>query len=222
MRFAAAVNLGIRTASAHRIGLLFTDDWLHPRAVELTVAEDADIVSTAMRVFAANGTTVLNEISYPKTNRRLQQLETLHERASYLGHFFLFRRAALEMVNGLDETLGDTPGVDDFDMIWCMLERGATAVVVEQPLYNCRDHDGDRLTTRRVDEMVATFQRILDKHGVSGTLGEQLMRDHSPWFGRPLLAVHRELQLEQRAAEAVLRRQSLGARIGRMFGVWSK
>ena len=82
MRFAAAVNLGIRTASAHRIGLLFTDDWLHPRAVELTVAEDADIVSTAMRVFAANGTTVLNEISYPKTNRRLQQLETLHERAA--------------------------------------------------------------------------------------------------------------------------------------------
>ena len=221
MRFAAAVNLGIRTAHARRVGLLFSDDWLDPRAVELTLAEDADIVSTAMLVFAANGTTVLKELSYPKTNRHLQQLGTLHEKASYLGHFFLFRRAALDMVTGLDETLGDTPGVDDFDMIWCMLERGATAVIVEHALYNCRDHDGERLTTRRIDEMVATFRGILDKHGVGGELAAQLMRDHSPWFGRPLLAVHRELQVERTAAEAASRGQSLGGRIIRMLRVWS-
>jgi hypothetical protein len=84
--------------------------------------------------------------------------------------------------------------VDDFDMIWCLLERGASACVVEQPLYNYRDHAGERLTTRRLEDMHATFRRILDKHGVQGSRREALIREHAMWWGKPIWSVYRSLQ----------------------------
>src|SRR5882762_2950189 len=37
--FPAALNVGFETASADRIGMLMSDDWLDPRAVELCVAQ---------------------------------------------------------------------------------------------------------------------------------------------------------------------------------------
>ncbi len=41
--FAGALNTGIRAASAPRVGLLLSDDWLEPRAVEESARLDADI-----------------------------------------------------------------------------------------------------------------------------------------------------------------------------------
>ena len=46
MRFAAALNLGIRSVTTPRFGILLTDDWLEPTAVEKCLTYDADIVST--------------------------------------------------------------------------------------------------------------------------------------------------------------------------------
>ena len=61
---------------------------------------------------------------------------------------------------------------------------------MEQRLYNCRDHEGERLTTRHQDDMMATFLRVLDKHRVTGPLREKLMRENAPSFGRSLQAVY--------------------------------
>lgn len=192
MRFAAALNLGFRSAICERAGLLLTDDWLDPRTVECCLRFDADIVSTGRTFFDKDGA-VLNELKRNHSLREFARLRTQPERANYLGHFFLFRRAALFAAGGVDETVGDSPGVDDFHLIWTMLDHGATVALVEQPLYNYRDHAGERLTTRKKEEMVATFARILGKHGITGAEHDKMMREHSRWFGVPILARHREM-----------------------------
>jgi len=197
-RFAGALNHGIRSASADRVGFLLSDDWLHPQAVERCLAEEADIVSTGREFYAEDGKTVLTALRRRKTNEEYATIGPLHERAEYLGYFFLFRRKSLEAVGGVDETLGDSPGVDDFDMIWRLLENGATATVVPEFLYNIRDHAGERLTLRNRDDMLATFHRILDRHHVDAALRERLVSRSSHWFGRPILEAHEDLERTNR------------------------
>jgi GT2 family glycosyltransferase len=191
--YGAALNLGIRMAAADRIGFLLSDDWLDVRAVEECLRHEADIVSTSQTFYAADGKRVLAEISSVRTTAAYDRLNDAADQAGFLGHFFLFRRSALEAVGGVDETLGDSPGIDDFDMLWSMLECNALVAIVPQALYNYRDHDGERLTTGSVEEMQITFNRILDKHGVFGVHRQRLVRHHSRWFGRSMWSVYQEL-----------------------------
>jgi hypothetical protein len=115
------------------------------------------------------------------------------DRATFLSHFFLIRKAALERTGGVDEKIGNTPGVDDFDLIWCMLEHGASVGIVAESLYHYRDHDDLRLTRRDRAEMLATFERILDKHSLSGRERRRILAIHSPWFGSSMQARYEEL-----------------------------
>ena len=192
MRFAAAMNLGIRLASAERVGFLLSDDWLDQRAVETCLRFGTDIVSTALTVYKEDGRTVLRHITPEYTRAEFDRRVSLADKAHYLSYFFLYQRQALLSVAGLDEGLGDSPGIDDFDLPWSLLERGASVTIVEQSLYNCRDHEGERLTTRVAGDMEATFLRILDKHNVQGELRARLLRENVPCFGRSLQAVYRD------------------------------
>lgn len=192
-RFAGALNLGIRLAAADRIGFLLSDDWLEPQAIEQCLRSDADIVSTSKKFYAPDGRMELREIGGLRTAAQYARLKDNSERAEFLSHFFLFRRAALEQAGGVDETLGDSPGVDDFDLIWTLLDRGASVDIVEECLYNMRDHNEERLTKRNVDDMFATFNRILEKHNVSPARRKALLRHHSIWFGRSLWSVYQEI-----------------------------
>jgi len=193
MRFAAALNLGIRSANAARVGFLLSDDWLDPGAVETCLNRDADIVSTGRTFFAADGATVLEEISRPHSQPIYDSLNAQADRAKFLGYFFLFQRQAVLDAGGVDETIGDSPGVDDFDLIWRLLDRGASVSIVEERLYNVRDHPGERLTTRSREEMIATFSRILDKHRIAGKERERLMEEHSLWFGESMETTYRRI-----------------------------
>ncbi len=190
--FAAAINHGFRLARAERVGLLLSDDWLEPRAVELCLPHAADIVSSGHTEYLADGVTPLLHISQPRRMHELEALATLEEKARYLKHFFLFRRAKLLAVGGADESLGDFPGIDDFDLVWTLLEHGATVAIVETSLYNYRDHDGERLTLRSRDEALRTLERILDKHGLRGAEREHVLAAHAPWLGRPVHVVYAE------------------------------
>ncbi len=194
MRFAAALNLGIRAARAERVGFLLSDDWLGASAVEKSEALEADIVSSQSRMLAADGVTVLPHLERLRTEAEYQRLADDSERANYLGHFLLFRREALLAIGGVDETIGDSPGVDDFDMLWCLLERGASVAILEEQLYHYRDHPGERLTTRRKEDMVATFHRILDKHGVAGSRRDEMYREHAEWFGKSMTEIYERRQ----------------------------
>ncbi len=186
MRFAGALNLGIRSSAAARIGFVLTDDWLDPRAVEICLQHDTDIVSTGLQAWKEDGKTRLRHITTDWSRAEYDRRPTLAEKAHYLSYFFLYRRTTLEAVGGLDETLGDSPGIDDWDLPWSLLEHGASVMIVEQRLYNCRDHEGERLTTRNQDAMMATFLRLLDKHCVTGELRERLIRQNVPSFGLSL------------------------------------
>ena len=153
--FAGAINCGIRRASTDRIGFLLSDDWLESRAVELCLAHDTDIVSTGHTEYLADGVTKLPDVSRPRRKGVFDRLYTLEEKARYLKHFFLFRKAKLLEVGGLDESLGDLPGIDDYDLIWTLLEHDAGVAIVETSLYNYRDHDGERLTLRDAGQATA-------------------------------------------------------------------
>jgi GT2 family glycosyltransferase len=197
--FPGAINAGIREVTAPRFGLLLSDDWLDPDAIEVTLPWEADIVSAGMNVYDADGTTFLPRVSGTASAERYASLTTIHARAEYLRHFFLFRTAAVRAVGGLDETLGDTPGIDDYDFIWTLLEHGATVALPGRSVYNCRDHPGERMTLRDPVAKGETLLRILDKHGVAGPERDDIYRRHVRWYGRTLQATQQAL--DEEAAE---------------------
>ena len=172
--FPAAINQGFRLAKCDRIGLLSSDDWLMPEAVEKCLAFDSDIVSTGFTCFAANGAAEFESLASDPRCSAYDSLLTLEERAFYLTHFFLFRAAKIAEVGGLDESIGDAPGIDDYDFIWTLLEHGATVRIIEERLYCYRDHPEQRLTLRDPAEQVRNLARILAKHGIPHTSRRRL------------------------------------------------
>lgn len=191
--FAAALNTGIRAATSDRVGFLLADDWLEPSAVAVCLQHAADIVSTGMAFWHDDGTTPLGELHRRPTQERFESLPSIERRASYLEHFFLFRREVLLAVGGVDESIGLT-GADDFDLIWTLLERGASVQVLPDPLYNYRDHFGERLTLRDPALMRQDLARVLAKHGVPPDERERMLDEHAEWFGEPVHVVDRRLR----------------------------
>ena len=190
-RFPGAINLGFKLATAARVGLVFTDDWIELDCVARCLSLDTDIVSTSQTGFDADGITFRYRRNVsPET---FSKCDTLEEKARCLGHFFLFKAAILDKIGGVDENVGLT-GCDDFDMIWSMLERNASVGIVEDALYNARDHQETRLTMRSKDEQVEDMKKVLVKHGVRGIEFDRLIALHSRWYGRPVHHVMQETE----------------------------
>ena len=172
------------------------------------------IVPTSSAAGCGSGTTTGSReflsLQRRPTQAVYETLATIERKAAYLEHFFLFRRDALMAVGGVDETIGST-GADDFDLIWTMLEHGATVAVIPDLLYNYRDHHGERLSLRPADLQRRDLARILDKHGVRGDARERMLREHAVWFGAPVHVVEAGL----RAARSARRRDDTVARVRR-------
>jgi len=186
---AAAINLGWRNATTDRIGLLLSDDWLDPAAVECCVAHDTDIVSTGM-IYHGDGERVFLEGRLDMDV--FSSLGNYEARADYLKHFLFFRKTKLAEIGGVDEHIGTT-GVDDYDLVWTLLESGASVAITARPLYHYRDHGGDRLSLRDRDAQILDLQKILAKHGVEPLRQEVLLREKSQWFGRTIAETLEEL-----------------------------
>jgi glycosyltransferase involved in cell wall biosynthesis len=184
-RFARALNIGFEHAHSERVGLLLSDDWLDPRAVETCVEYPGDIVCAGKTIYSEDGERRL-DLFRVRTQKGYDQLLTLEARAAYLTHFLLLARAKVREVGGVDETIGDAPGIDDYDLLWTMLEAGASASVVGQSLYNVRDHGGERLTLRPADEQAKNLALIFEKHRVPQAEREKLVRLKRRWFGRTI------------------------------------
>lgn len=181
--YARAFNVGIRHAAAGRVGFLLSDDWLSPDALSATLALTADIVSTGLTIFDSSGRRVVGE-------RRLNaacfsSLPTLELKANYLKHFLLFSKDKLQQAGGVDEHVGLT-GPDDYDLVWTMLENGASVSMTGRPCYNYRDHFGQRLSLRSREDQVRDLRRILAKHGVRGLERDAVIARRSRWYGLPV------------------------------------
>ena len=188
--FAAALNHAFGAACSDRVGLLFSDDWLDPDALELCLAVDADIVSGSKRIWSDDGTNPLHVVwDRAGSAAQLKQRETVEAQARYITHLLLFRRQAVLDAGGVDETLGDCSGVDDYDLIWTLLERGASVGFTDRAVYNVRDHYGDRLTLRPQEEQLASLVKILTKHGLDEEERSALIPQHMRWFSRRLTDV---------------------------------
>ncbi len=180
--FADAINLGFRLATTERAGLLLADDWLAPDAVETCLRHDADIVCTGRVAHDADGRRTL--WSRFVDQQRFDAAPTLEARASLIGHFMMFRRAAVLDVGGVDPSIGLT-GADDYDLPWTLLEHGATVQVIAEPLYHYRDHDGERLTLRTQEEQIRDLRKVLAKHRVAPEEAARLLAEKARWFGVP-------------------------------------
>jgi hypothetical protein len=187
--FPGTVNLGISHTTTGRVGLLLSDDWLEPDCVETCLEHAADIVCTGNTGYFEDGVTANEKASQTLLNRTYFSLSTLEAKASYLGHFFLFSKSALLAAGGLDESIGNFPGIDDYDLIWTLLERGATVEIVERRLYNYRDHDGERLTLADPEQAVRNLRKILAKHGVAQAETDRIVESHRRWFGKAIYQV---------------------------------
>jgi hypothetical protein len=163
---------------------------LEPTTVEECLSHDADIVSTDKTRIDADGAP-LRIPREPRTARAYDRLVRNVDKADFLTHFFLFKKAALLSVGGVDEQVGLT-GADDFDLIWSLLDAGATVALVDKKLYVSRDHAGERLTLRDPALQVRDLEKILDKHGVTGSEREILIEDHAHWFGKTLQTASQE------------------------------
>jgi GT2 family glycosyltransferase len=181
--FPAAINMGIRHATADRVGLVLSDDWIDQTTVAECLVNSTDIVSTGTVIHFTNGR--INEpVRKTLSMSKFQAFETLELKASYLTHFFLFRKQAVLNVGGLDETIGNFPGMDDFDLIWTLLEHGATVSVLGKPMYHYREHDGERLTLQDPKRKIENLQKILRKHTVDKQEEIDIIRRHAGWYIR--------------------------------------
>jgi glycosyltransferase involved in cell wall biosynthesis len=185
--FPNAINTGFACAQADRVGLLLSDDWLEKGAVAACVSKPADIVSTGNTVYFADGRVNKAACRIPSMARFLS-LATLEEKACHLQHFFLFRKQVAVRV-GLDETIGNGPGIDDYDFIWTLLEQNSCVAIVEAQLYNYRDHDGERLTLADPHLLQNNLRKILQKHMVSEPEMRPIIKRHARWFGQPIYKV---------------------------------
>jgi hypothetical protein len=190
--FPGAINLGISFAQADRVGLLLSDDWLDLNCVATCLRHSADIVCTGHTSYFEDGHTANEAASQTLSKKVFLSLSTLEAKASYLEHFFLFSKVALLASGGLDESIGNFPGIDDYDLIWTMLEQGATVEIVEQRLYNYRDHDGERLTRADPEQAVRNLRKILRKHRLDRSEMRKIVASHRRWFGKAIYRVMAE------------------------------
>ena len=193
---AEAINAGWKQARTPRVGLLLSDDWLVPNAIEQCVALDADIVATGHIGYQADGTMVIWRRALSRD--AFAALPTLERKASYLTHFFLFNRGLVLAMGGVDPEIGHV-GPDDYDLPWTLLERGASVAFTSQPLYCYRDHEGVRLTLRPRQDQIADLRKILDKHRVPPQEQEVLIARKAPWLG---VTCHSVIRARAQAAAA--------------------
>lgn len=186
--FAGALNTGLEAATNDRVGILLSDDWLDPDTVESALAETADIVSAGKRIWRSETDESLTlVVEWIGNLQQMEGIPTLEERARYISHFFLLSRPLVLQVGGVDETLGDLSGVDDFELIWRMLEADASVSFTATPHYNLRDHRGERLTLRPAEEQLVSLNRMLDKHHVDDPdARDAIIAKHVRWYGRTI------------------------------------
>lgn len=181
-QFAGAINFGFESATCDRVGLLLTDDILDLSAITTCLPFDADIVATARCGMNEDMTQRLWEGKADPV--RYQKLKTIEQRASYIGHFMLLNRALVLKIGGVDPNIGLT-GADDYDMVWTLLEAGASVKLIPEFLYIMRDHHETRLTMRDQNAQVADLRKILAKHGICDDEIEQLVEVKKKWYGTP-------------------------------------
>ena len=181
-QFAGAINFGFESATCDRVCLLLTDDILELATVATCLSFDADIVTTARCGMNVDMTERLWEGKADPV--RYQKLKTIEERASYIGHFMLLNRALVLKIGGVDPNIGLT-GADDYDMVWTLLEAGASVKLIPEFLYRMRDHGETRLTMRDQNAQVADLRKILAKHGICEEDIERLVEAKKKWYGTP-------------------------------------
>ena len=191
-RLPCALNQAVKRVTTNRIGILHSDDWFEPQAIEACLRHDADIVCTQSHVRSACGSEIIE--TSRTTDAGFRDCEDYQSQADYLNHLYVFKRTKLLEVGGVDDRIGLT-GVDDYDLLWTLLENGASMSIVEDPLDNYRDHDNSwRLSLQDPVTQLNNLERILDKHKYAEADRRQVRQQHGRWYGKTISQVRKQQQ----------------------------
>ncbi len=164
--FAAAVNTGLRAATTEFVALLFADDLWEPEAVEVLdryvrAHPDVDVFHSGRRFVDADLTPVSGVYE-----ARAHVDRNDFPSGSPVKHLLCVRRSLALSVGGVDARV--LIGTDDWDLPWCIADRGGRFMAVDACLYVFRDHrDHHRMTTHIPrSQQVRSLRRMLRKHGV--------------------------------------------------------
>jgi glycosyltransferase involved in cell wall biosynthesis len=168
-KLAGKFNTGMRQARSEFVATLLGDDLWSSDAVavlskSIGAHPDVDFFHSSRRYIDEGG----RQISSIYQSRPNVTIEDFGPWACPVKHLLCWRRESGLAIGGMDESLDDAGGVDDFDFPWSMAQGGALFKAIPDCLYIYRDHrECFRLTThlpknRRKREIA----RILRKHGV--------------------------------------------------------
>lgn len=166
---AGKLNTGMKHAGTEFICILFSDDLLDKKAIEvlqhyIKKYPDVDFFHSSRRYIDAKGK-IRTKIMRSKQRFSIDYFK---KRGSPIKLLLCWRREKGIEVGGIDEEL-DFLGCDDYDFPWTMLEAGCKFKAIKECLYYYRvHHDFYRITTHvTIAQQVQPLRKQFKKHGVS-------------------------------------------------------
>jgi glycosyltransferase involved in cell wall biosynthesis len=166
-KLAGALNTGMRHAGTDFVAILLADDmWSTDAVLTLNTYIDAfpdiDFFHSSRRYIDGND----RPISSVYVSRQSFSIDDF-KLSSPVKHLLCWRKEKALSFGGMDESLNSV-GPDDYDFPWCMAERGAKFMAIQECLYFYRDHrDCYRLTTHLPLRLhKREIKRIMRKHRV--------------------------------------------------------
>jgi glycosyltransferase involved in cell wall biosynthesis len=167
-KLAGALNTGMKYARTNFVAILLGDDmWSVDAVLTLTnyIARfpEVDFFHSSRR-YVDEQDRPISSVYKSKPSFTLEDFKS----GSPVKHLLCWKKEKAMAFGGMDESLNSV-GPDDYDFPWCMAERGAKFMAMEECLYIYRDHrDGYRLTTHLpLTVHKKELRRIMRKHNVN-------------------------------------------------------
>jgi glycosyltransferase involved in cell wall biosynthesis len=187
-KLAGQLNTGMRQARTEFVAILFGDDMWSTQTIQVLNDyqeryPEVDFFHSS-RIIVDENDNPLSSVYYSRTSFTLKDFL----KGSPVKHLLCWRREKALSFGGMDESLNSV-GPDDYDFPWCMAERGAIFMAIEECLYIYRDHrECYRLTThlpRSVHR--AEITRIMQKHDATKAEVRRAVRNASRSYLRQCL-----------------------------------
>ena len=189
-KLAGALNTGMRRANTEFVGILLADDLWSENAV--ATLNDRIIRFPEVDFFHSSRRYIDGEDRWISSVYMSRQHFTVEDfiTSTPVKHLLCWRKDKALAFGGMDESLNSV-GPDDYDFPWCMAERNAKFMAIEECLYLYRDHrEAYRLTTHiPLREHKRQIRKIMEKHGVDeSTIRAKIYQAESTYLRQCLYA----------------------------------
>ena len=160
---ASKLNLCLKAAKGRYIARMDDDDWSHPDRLAKEVAflrDNSDISFTGCNVSLIQGGKKIGQRNLPER----PEVEDFYMTQPYIHPALMFRREALETVNGYSENK-DCILCEDYDLLLRLYGAGYTGANIRECLLDymvSSDPKGGRKMGHRINEMKTRYRRFTE------------------------------------------------------------